>query len=333
MRRVLGLSLVLIGLAAAPPLAAQPKSDTAAEAVFEQGLAKFDAGDFRAACPLLEKAVNLSSTPPLGGMLTLAECWEKIDRPASAWGLYKKVAAGASAAKQMDRVETAQRAAARLEPTLPKVTFRGTGQALTGLRVRYGKESIPADIWDVEVPMDPGPVSFTFEADGRRPRWVTIEIPKGPSRTVVQMPELTVGHADEPPPEDEPVPEAPKEDDGEEPVVGAWGILGIISAVVGVGGVAASLGVIVDAKSKYNEAVETDCNGVITSCRTLDNIDAARKQGDIATGLIVGGLSFAALSIVLIGYDLAAQKQDEAAPTPSAFVGPEGFYGSLTWKL
>ncbi|NUP12408.1 MAG: tetratricopeptide repeat protein [Polyangiaceae bacterium] len=296
----LALSIVLVW---ATPALAQPSGDAAAEAVFEQGLAKFDAGDFHAACPLLARAVELSSTEPLGGMLTLAECYERIDRPVSAWALYKRVAPRARAANQIERADTAQRAADRLEPTLPKVRFRPGPETPPGLKVRHGSETIPFDVWDIAVPVDPGVASFTFEAEGRAPRIVTIEVPRGPSETPVVAPVLrsSSGERNGSPPGEKAVVRGGSDDAGP---LGPVGIAGIVVGAVGVVGLGASLGVILDAKSKWDDALAHDCADALTECSTLDGLEDARSQGDIATGIFAAGAGLAAIVAGLLIYDL-----------------------------
>ena len=325
--RTIGL-VVALGLFAPSSASAQSKSDAAAQAVFEDGLAKFERGEFAAACPLLQRAVQISSTPALGGMLTLAECYEKTGRPASAWGLYKKVAALANADGKTDRADKARKAAERLEPTLPRVKFvrKGAGEAPAGLSVKYGDEVVPADLWDVALPVDPGTLRFTFEADGRSSTTRSAEVPKGASVTEVPVPDLEPASRDTsraPPPtlvSTPPPLEIPEGASGQKGGLGAPGIAGIVVGAVGIVGVAASIGVIVDAKGKWKEAVAHDCGGNASQCSTLAGIDAARGQGDAATAVFGVGIGLAAIGTGILIYDLARHaKKDSAGSASTTF--------------
>lgn len=319
MRRM-ALTIILGTCSISGVAMAQPKSDTSAEAIFEEGLAKFDKGDFAAACPLLARAVELSSTEALGGLLTLAECYEKIDRPASAWGLYRKVAARAAASNQADRAELARKSVARLEPFVPKVAFRAPDPVPPGLRVKFGGETIPADVWTVPLPIDPGEATFVFEADGRAPKTSSVTIPKGSSTTEVSPPSLDlVGpSADTGDPTLSPLltPKAP--DEGGSALEGL-GIAGIVIGAVGVGGLFASLGVALDAKSKWDEAVTNECDGDPTRCTSLTGIDDARGQGDAASAVFGISLGLAAVGAGLLIVDLATGKSDASARTTLPF--------------
>ncbi|HTJ81301.1 MAG TPA: hypothetical protein VL400_06240 [Polyangiaceae bacterium] len=297
-------------------LAAQPKSDTAAEAVFQEGIAKLDRGDYAGACPLLERAVALSTTEALGGMLTLAECLEHIDKPASAWGLYKRVAARARVSNEPARIDAADKAAARLEPTLPRVKFKATSTP-SGLSVRHGDEAFPAEVWDVPLPVDPGQATFTFGAPGYASRTVTVDIPKGAGVTEVVAPDLSAAasappHASQRGAETRPA--ASPASDGASGGLGALGIAGIVVAATGVVATVASAGVMADAKGKWSDAVAADCGGDLSRCRTLAGIDDARSQGDVATAVFGVGLGVAAVGAALFVVDVARG----SSPPPKA---------------
>lgn len=312
------------------PAAAQPSGDVAAEAVFEQGLRKFEAGNFAEACPLLARAVELSTTEALGGTLTLAECYEKIDRPATAWGLYKRVAARGLVTGQKDRADAAQRAADRLEPTLPRVDLRAGSSAPAGLRVRVGKETIPADVWAVPLPVDPGSTSFTFEADGLAPRTITIEIPKGPSSTEVVAPDLSGARA---PADSTPSPNGAEPAAGS--LLGAIGITGIVTGAVGLATLGASLGVMVDAKSRHDDAIAADCAGQLDRCSTLAGLDEARAQGDVGGALFGVGIGLAAAGVGLVILDAALGPTSPTKESASIglVVAPGLAYASWQWRL
>jgi hypothetical protein len=316
---------------------AQSKSDASAEAVFQEGLARFEKGDFATACPLLARAIELSSTEALGGMLTLAECYEKTDRPASAWGLYKKVAARAAATEQRDRATEANRAVERIEPMLPRVRFKAT-ETTEGLRVKWSDTTVPNDVWDIPIPIDPGTVSFTFEATGKRPRTIEATIPRGASVTDVSSPSLE--------PEDIVGSEAmspllqPKLTSDSGGGLGGVGIAGIVIGGVGVAGLFASLGVALDARSQWDSAVEDDCAGNLEQCNSLDGIESARSQGDAASAVFGVSLGLTAIGTGLFIYGLASGSSPSASIDRSGTMfilspSPDGTgvmaFGGATW--
>jgi hypothetical protein len=293
------------------PLRAGAQSDAAAEALFQEGVAKFDAGDFAAACPLLERAVASSSSEALGGMLTLAECYEKTSRPAKAWALYRKVGARARAAGQTPRAEEAERAATRLEPTLPRVRFVAPAGAPESLRVRFGDELVPSSVWSVALPVDPGVTRFTFEADGHQPATRDVEVPLAAGVTDVAAPALAPASATKEGPPSQPPP--PSSDGG----LGPLGIAGIVIGSIGGAAALASIGVAVDAKSKWDDAVTTDCAAGLERCRSLEGIDAARAQGDAGTVVFGAGIGLLAIGTGLLIYDLVSSSSPTQGRAPS----------------
>ena len=157
-----GAQALWLAMAASPrDAAAQP----AAEAVFEEGLRQFEAGQFAEACPRLEAAVTMTNRTAVGGMLLLAQCWEKIGRLASAWSLFREVAAMATQAGQEDRRQEAADGEARLAPRLHRIALNVSPElaAVPGLRILHEGVVVPREAWGVPFPADPG----TARLDGR----------------------------------------------------------------------------------------------------------------------------------------------------------------------
>src|SRR5688500_4668076 len=90
--RLAAAALVAVAAIAAPaPVAADPKAE--AQVLFDQGIVLFKEGKYVQACGALEASVEKS--PGLGARGKLAECYEKIDKLAKAWALYREVAGAA----------------------------------------------------------------------------------------------------------------------------------------------------------------------------------------------------------------------------------------------
>src|SRR5689334_16417638 len=117
-------SAVAIVLATVGPRAsAQSAADkAAAEALFDQGRAAMQEGDFGKACGLLERSQHID--PGIGTLLYLAECYEKSGRTASAWATFREAADAATAAKEPQRARTGRERAQRLEPLLSRLTVQ-----------------------------------------------------------------------------------------------------------------------------------------------------------------------------------------------------------------
>src|SRR5882672_1951966 len=114
--------IVLAILIATPSsrVMAQSASDkAAAEALFDQGRAAMQEGDFARACGLLERSQHIDHG--VGTLLYLGECYEKSGRTASAWATFREGADAASSANEQARSRLARERAARLEPQLSRL--------------------------------------------------------------------------------------------------------------------------------------------------------------------------------------------------------------------
>src|SRR5215470_3965724 len=119
--RVLCATMALMSFGARA--GAQSTSDkAAAEALFDQGRAAMQDGDFGKACGLLERSQHID--PGVGTLLYLAECYEKSNRTASAWATFREAADAADRAKESVRARTGRDRAARLEPFLSRLTIQ-----------------------------------------------------------------------------------------------------------------------------------------------------------------------------------------------------------------
>src|ERR1700743_3286590 len=92
-----------------------------AEALFDRGLTLLKEGRLEEACQRLEQSNTIEHG--IGTMLYLAECYEKSGRTASAWALFREASSEAHAAGQVERATAGRQRAARLEPTLSRLTI------------------------------------------------------------------------------------------------------------------------------------------------------------------------------------------------------------------
>ncbi len=160
------------------------KAKAAAEVLFQDAVRLMKSGEFSEACPKLARSQEID--PAVGTLLYLAECYEKTDRPASAWATYRSAQSAALNVGQAPRAEIAKKRADALEPNLPRLRVDVAQPDAAGLEVELdGAVLVPAS-WGVAVPMDPGEYELSARAPGHKP-WAgkvvvssgteTIEVP------------------------------------------------------------------------------------------------------------------------------------------------------------
>lgn len=182
---------------------AQQKEDAearaAAEAFFQEARVLMEAGRFADACPKLE--ASLALYPALGVRFNLALCYERIERPASAWQHYREVA---ERDKQPRRAEIARSAAAALEPHLPRLVVRTVEAALpTGLAVTRDGAPVAPEQFGTAIYVDPGEHELRATAPGHLPFEVRVRVRMGEQVVVVVpplQPERETKTEPEPPP-------------------------------------------------------------------------------------------------------------------------------------
>lgn len=130
---------------------AQPPST--AETLFQEARTLVDKGDYAAACPKLEESQKLD--PAVGTQFNLADCYEHVGRTATAYALFKDVAAIARAAGKFEREKNAKERAAALEPKLARVRLVVDAKA-PGLEVKIDDAPVERGRWDEAFPIDPG---------------------------------------------------------------------------------------------------------------------------------------------------------------------------------
>src|SRR4051812_26411918 len=193
-----------ITLALASPSQAGPSSpaDKAmAEALFRDGKLLLDAGKLTEACGKLEESQRID--PKLGTLLNLATCHQEQGRTASAWAEFNEAASMATVAKQNARVNFAKVHANDLEQRLSRLTIKiDNPEANLAIKIN-GKDLSVAAIGS-SIPVDPGNLSITVTAPGKKPWSQTIPIEPGPAAKDLHIPDL---EAEAPP--SQPAPEPP----------------------------------------------------------------------------------------------------------------------------
>lgn len=314
---------LVAALALVPSLALAQAADPAAQAVFDEGLRLYEAGDYAAACPKLASAVELSPGGGLGAMTLLAQCHEKAGAFASSWAAYHALAARAARAGQADRRTQAEEGAARVEPKLHRLRLQLAADvaAIPGLVVLQRGRAIPRDAWAVPVPVDPGDVVVHLEAPGYVAADRTVTIPATPGETPLAIEALqrapeAVAPPFAPPPLAPPPPprQAPPRDEGG---LHGLGIAGLVVGGVGVVTMGISIGVAMAAKSSYDDAASRCSEGVCRDDADLQASEDARSQGNVGTALFVVGGVLTAAGATLLVVDLAGGSDDARAGVAS----------------
>jgi len=160
-----------------------------AEALFQQGAQLMEEKRFNEACEKFAGSQELD--PGLGTTLYLADCYEQAGKTASAWALFQEAADGARRAQQADRERIAAERAAGLEGRLSKLELRvAAPRRVPGLELRLNDAPVPGASWNVPMPLDPGHVRVEARAPGKKSWVVQIDVTAGPSKQVVEVPEL-----------------------------------------------------------------------------------------------------------------------------------------------
>jgi hypothetical protein len=173
--------------------AAPPEVLATAERLYQDAYALALDGKHARACKLYEESDKLD--PANGTKLELAKCYEKTQRPASAWALYVTVADGDRATGRNRTRETQARARAKaLEASLPRLVLMVSEGARRIPSLRITRNGVPVGeaLWGTAMPVDLGKHAIRASAAGnwmwkgegvvsRMGETVTVTMPDPPS--------------------------------------------------------------------------------------------------------------------------------------------------------
>lgn len=319
-RSFLASSVAVLGMATAvtPARAQDAQTQATGRALFNEGVALFNKGDFEAACPKLE--ASLKQYAGLGTRGKLAECYEKQGRLASAWQAYRDVAQLAARSGDPTREQVAAERAKSLEPKISYVTLvLPPSHEVSGLVVKRGGREIERAKLGSAEPVDSGNITVEASAPGRKPfkgqvtamqgQAVRFEIPllaleatAAAALALSSGPTAKESKATATPPS----PLAPPSDyapslRGDPP---SWqrpvGVVLIVAGIAGVG-VGGAFGL--SARSKYDDSFEAGggCDRATLACNASGqrNVDDARSQALLSTILFGAGGALAVTGIIV----------------------------------
>jgi hypothetical protein len=186
-----GIAALVTIVYAPPPASAQPRRDpAAAEALFSEGQALVEKGDYERACPKLAESYRLD--PATGALYALALCHERQGLFASAWVELMDVASRANAEGYTERERAARERAEALRNRLSFLVVRVAPEtaALPGLVVTRDGIALGTAAWGSAIPVDPGRHLVVAEAPGYKAWSTTVSIGAGPVTESVEVPVL-----------------------------------------------------------------------------------------------------------------------------------------------
>jgi hypothetical protein len=300
----LGCAALLSGAAVAS--AQSPSSSAAAEALFQEGVALSEKGQWRQACEKLAASEELDVA--VGTLLRLGDCYERTGRTASAWASFQAARSLAQAQGMAERERLAKQRVDALEPKLARLTIVAPSITPPGLQVMSGEEPVPAASWGSSVPVDAGERVVEARAPGYVTfrRAVTIPATAG-ARVLVSIPALEPELvADVAAPAQAPTKRAvvPKKPPSSTDRGYAARATGITFAVVGGVGLLGAGGLALLSNKRNDQSLEHCPNGPkLCTSRGVQLREEALTLADMATvsAAVGGGLLATGLVVYVIG--------------------------------
>ena len=305
-------------------LAQNEPDKAAANALFDDGKRLTAEGRYDEACTKFEASMAL--IPRLGVQLNLANCYEQLGKTASAWITFSEAAV---VAHRMDdpREGYARDRLAALAPRLARLTIT-VADAAEGLEVRRDGSLVPASLYGVGVPVDPGEHTLEASAPGHHP-WSTrvrlttdgqsmqvqvpvLEVAPGPPRPVAAPP-ASAAVAPRGPLDLVDAPATPRHSLTPR-AIATWSAFGIGAVGVGVG---TYFGL--SARSLWSGA-RPGCDAArVCADGAYDDAVTARRHGNFSTvAFAVGGVALATGAVLYLTTPREAGRSLRLAPTGSA---------------
>jgi hypothetical protein len=325
--RAIAAAMAVLGLAGAARAEPSSAADKAmAEALFRDGKQLLEAGKLNEGCGKLEESQRID--PKLGTLLNVATCHEQQGRTASAWAEFNEAASLATSAKQSARVSFARTHAADLEQRLSRLTIK-IDNPPSGLAIKINGKDLSVAAIGSPIPVDPGNLSITVTAPGKKPWSQMVPIEAGPASKELPIPGLTAEApalkrdttSKQPPPPPPP------------PVDPAQGtrqrIAGVALAGVGLVGIGVGSYFGLDALKKGAEAHRLCPNAQMCGDPKAQEISRSGEQPALISTLafIAGGTLVAGGAVLFL--TAPSRKPARAALQVAPLISPQGFVLSL----
>ena len=291
-----------VAAAAEPPVAAPSQ----AEQLFRAGREDVRRGDQLAACDKFRQSYELNQLAVT--LLNIAECERKLDRIASAWGDYRRVAKALPSDDK--RAAYAARRAAELEARVPWLTLSLASATPDDTRVLRDGDVLDADAFDVAFPVDPGRYVVVVEAPGHEAARYEVVLREGGRESLVVRPGVAFPQAADLEPLAPEPPPLPLASDGTE----ESSTLGWVVGGVGVASLGVSLASAIMAKSE-NDAAHRECDQG-RSCQAENDSGQAYSLAATIT-FALGAAGVAAGTWLILSTDDAGESSVAVGPTLS----------------
>jgi hypothetical protein len=298
--------LVCAALCAVVAIAPDKAHAQDAQALFDEGLSDMKSGRYKIGCALIKKSLDIDPRP--GTEFTLAECFSKAGKFASAVELYDRYLAAYDAMPADQKADSDQKARAeisrsertRLVSLVSWLTVKLPAAAPVGVLVTKDGEPFPRGLFGVATAVDPGPHVFTARTPDGPLIEQRVDIAAGERRIVsLQVPGAAVPPDEMTPPNDtEPQPDKPEKRNPLMPwvyVTGGLGAAGLITGAI-TGGILLS-----KRKTIFTECPTKRPDGAhVCSEKGLDAADAAQNVlAPVTTVALSVGAAGAATAVVL----------------------------------
>jgi hypothetical protein len=156
-----------VALSASPRVArADAANQARADQLFTEANQLVDGGNYAAACPKYEESNRLDTG--IGTEFKLADCYEHVDRPATALALFRLVERTAAAAGRAERQKAAGERAQALEGTVPRIELTTTDALkVDEYIIKCDGNVLGAADVATKIPLDAGKHVLSFSAPGR----------------------------------------------------------------------------------------------------------------------------------------------------------------------
>jgi hypothetical protein len=286
-----GLALLVVAFAASPSAWAQTQTrdPVAAEALFRDGRAAADAGNFAAACPKFKASYGLD--PAVGTLFNLADCEERVGQLAAAWQHFHQLLDQLPAGD--DRRPYAQTHSQQLEPRVPRLRVVLEHGAPQDAEVTRDGERLGGALLGVAVPVDPGAHRVVVHAPDRADKVYELTVAEKAQQDL----EVTVGpvapHTSAPPKAVVVRVPPPQKASPLRTVGFVMGAVGLASAAAG--GIFGALALTDNGKSNAS------CQGSVCSTQqAVDLHERAKTEALVADITLFGGVALVAVGAVFV---------------------------------
>lgn len=312
-------SFVFPGLA----YAKAPKNANASPAatLLAEGRRLMAAGNFTEACPKIAESQSQAPSPMTA--MTLASCYQKAGKLATAWATYRAAADSASSENKKKIAATAKRLSDGLEPKLSRLRIKVEDGS--GVTVQCDGEAVQESDLGTPVPRDGGGHDIEASAAGKKTWKKHVELAESGQTLEVDVPRLQ-SETPEPVSSSESSPTSDNESSAGSDSTSRGPSRGTTQRIVGVaigglGVAAAALGAYagLHANSTYNDAIGA-CGGS-TACTSPNGLSLRNSASTWATvstvSFVIGGAALAGGAVLFF-----TAPHDHDAQAPAVGVGP-----------